>query len=252
MYEGPDMAIKLLNPLMIYHNYFLDDRYGNIAFAAEANINPYRWFNIYGQLLLDTLTAAYESEEFSESIPQANGYLLGFEGKIPAGPGYISGGFEWARSDPWLYLIEGQPDFIVERRFMSNYIGSRQLIHNTIGHQHAPDADVFFFHAGYSMFGVFQIGSDVTIINKGEITIDTPYRSDQEAIAMTAPTGIVKKKTTTHFYGEVSSFFLPGELLSEMFNIGTHLYWIHIKNDDHTTGNTVDDVQWVFSFSVKL
>lgn len=252
IYEGKGSDIKFLNPFMVYHNYFLDDRYGNIVFSAEVNINPFRWGNLYGQLLLDTLTAEYEAEEYGENIPQANGYLLGIEGKIPAGPGYISGGFEWARADPWLYLIEVQPDLIVKRRFMSNYIGSRKLISSAIGYQYAPDADVFFFHAGYNMFGAFQAGSDVTIIDKGEIQIDTPYRSDREAAAMKAPSGLSEKKIVTHFYGKVSSFFLPGKLLSEMFSIGTHLYWIHIKNFDHTAGNTLNDFQWVFSFSVKL
>lgn len=252
IFEGKNADFKYLNPFMIYHNYFLDDRYGNIAFSAELNINPYRWFNIYGQLLLDTLTAAYESDEFGENIPQANGYLLGIEMNFPAGPGYITGGFEWALSDPWLYLIEGQPDFIVQRRIMSNYIGSRQIVRDVLGYSHAPDSNVLFFHGGYTMFGAFNAGAEVTVIDRGEISIDTAYRSDEEAATLQAPSGTVQRKIVTSFYGEVSSFFLPGDLLSEMFTIGTHLYWVHLENTNHLAGQNLDDMQWVFSFSVKL
>jgi len=252
MFSGKYLEPRYLNPFMVYHNYMINDRYGNIVFSVEANINPYRWINLYGQLLLDTLTAAYEKERYSEAIPQANGYLLGAESDIPLGPGYLSAGFEWALADPWLYMIEGQPDYIVERRFLSNYLKDLEFIEKVLGYEYAPDARVLSFSAGYNVFGFFGINTEVKVIEKGEITIDTPYRSDEDAAALKAPSGRPEKKVVTHIQGELTPVFLPWDYVANMITLKTDLYFIHISNFEHMDGKIVNDVQWTLSLSVNL
>lgn len=252
MYGGKYAEFRYFNPFMIYHNYFINDRYGNIAFSAEININPYKWTNIYGQLLLDTLTAAFEKAHYSESIPQANGYLIGAETEIPLGPGYLHASYEWALADPWLYLIEGQPDYIVERRFLSNYSKDLELIRKPLGYPHAPDARVNSFQLAYRVFGAFGVESGVTVIENGTITVDTPYRDDPEAASRTAPSGTAEKKIITRIHGEIKPFFLPSEYLSDIFTLSTDLYFIHVSSYEHIGGSYIRDIQSILSLKVNL
>ncbi|RKX77084.1 MAG: hypothetical protein DRP87_10200 [Spirochaetes bacterium] len=254
MIGGKYSELRHLNPFMIYHNWMLNDRYSNIAFTMEANINPYRWINIYGQFLLDTVTSAFEKKEYpgSDKIPQANGYLFGAESKIPLGQGYLGLGIEFVHTDPWVYLMEGQPDYIVERRFLSNYLKSITLISKPLGYGYAPDANVFSLRAGYRVFGFFNLGAEARIIDKGEITADTPYRSDQEAAEMKTPSGVPQRKIVSHFHGGLNPVFLPWKFLAQMITFRTNLYWIHILNFKNVKGEILDDVQWTFSLSVKL
>jgi hypothetical protein len=244
MLSGKYLELRYLNPFMIYHGWMINDELGNVNLAVELEVNPYRWINIYGQWCADQLQAGYERRKYSiDDLPSAYGYLLGADFVYPLGKGYLSTNFEWVLTDPWFYLMEGQPDYIITRRVVSNFAG-RQLRSKPIGYALGPDCIVESLMARYRVYGRYSLQTDVTFVQKGEIAIDTDFQTGPEAARLRTPTGTVEYKTVWHLGAEVS----PWKWLSA----GMHFYWIHVLNYRHQWGSVADDIQWVPYVSVVL
>lgn len=246
MLEGKYPELRYLNPFMIYHGWMNNDRYGNININLELELNPYRWISIYGQWCGDQIQAAYERKKFpsASDLPTAYGYILGVDFRYPLGKGYLSANFEWVLTDPWLYLIEGQPDYIIRRRVRSNFLGRTELIKMPMGYEAGPDSMVYSLAAGYQVYGGFRVQTGFAYTQQGENTIDTPFQTGPEAIALSTPTGIPEHRLVWHIHGELE--------LWKYFTIGTRLYCVQIWNYNHETGRQISDIQWIPYVSMNL
>lgn len=238
---------RYLNPFMIYHNWFLNDRYANVNMGLELEFNPWRYINIYGQLCADQIQSNYEKNRYpaADAMPNAYGYLIGTEFSYPIWKGYLHGFIEWTKTDPWMYLIEGQPDYIVDRRVISNFLGEKKIRSLPLGYWTGPDTIVTSISAGYDVFGLFGVGIGLDYIIKGEIYQDTPFQSGPEAVALTTPTGDFPEKKTIL---SVKGYYTPFRFLT----VGSELFYINEINADHESGKILNDFQWIPFVSFEL
>ena len=247
MLESKYFQPRYLNPFMVYHNWFLNDRYGNINLGIELEVNPFRWFYLYGQFCADQIQSSYEKKRYAnaDSMPDAYGYILGIRGAYPVKTGYVQSHFEWVRTDPWFYLIEGQPDYIVERRIITNYLGKKVIISKPLGYWAGPDTMLFSWQASFSALNLFSLFVGAQYQVQGENTIYTPFESGEAAVSLKTPTGqFPQKKWVLSFGGEWNTW--------KYLTLGTEFYWVMINNYNHSDGEKFRDFQWIPRISVSL
>ncbi|MFP4383968.1 MAG: hypothetical protein ACLFSE_07950 [Spirochaetia bacterium] len=243
--RGEYFEFRYLNPLMVYHNWFLNDRDGNIIFSLEAEYTPWKYFSVYGQLCADTITSRYEKERYGAgAVPDAFGYIAGIRSSVPLGKGSLRSGFEWAYTDPWMYIAEGQPDFTLTRRFISNYLGRKMLIHLPLGYSLGPDGAVYDLFIQYASGFTWQITAALRIQRKGEIDLYTPLETGEEAVAMTSPTGIPETETVVSLSGE---YRFPLGITA-----GGGIFLQGIKNPGHEAGAYLLDLQFLLRIKYSL
>ncbi len=133
------------------------DEYANPIMSFEIEANPFRYINLYGQICFDQITSNFERENYASDAPNAWAYLLGIEGIIPLGPGYLETGYEWIYTDPWMYLQDYPRSLTVSRRILSNYLPGRIIVDKPMGFWGGPDS---IFHSvsagiGYMISFIF-------------------------------------------------------------------------------------------------
>jgi hypothetical protein len=246
MLEGKYLETRYLNPFMIYHGWMNNDRYGNININLEIELNPYRWISVYGQWCGDQIQAGYERKSFpgANDMPTAYGYILGTDFRYPLGEGYLWANFEWVLTDPWLYLIADQPDYIIRRRVRSNFLKTATLLEMPMGYEAGPDSMLYSLAAGYRVYGKYRVQSALVYVQQGENTIDTPFATGPDAIALSTPTGIPEHRLVWSLLGELQ--------LWRYLTLGTRIYWVEIWNFDHDPGARLRDIQWVPYLSLSL
>jgi hypothetical protein len=149
------------------------------------------------------------------------------------------------RADPWLYLIAGQPDYLVERRVLTNYLRRMMIRTRPLGYWTGPDAVVLAGSVGYTAYGSFDVGLDLLYLQKGEIGLDTEWQTGLEAVARRAPSGDTPERRLVL---TLAGSWSPWPFLT----VATELSWVHVLDHGQVAGERVDDVQWVPSISVRL
>lgn len=235
--------IRDFNFLALFHSWYEYER-SNGALEADLEITPYRWINIHGQFFLNEYQTKYEAN--TNSYPTALGYLGGVNGYYPVKTGYIKAGFEWAKTDPLLYnRYNPFLKFTTRRRIWSYYPPDGfEYIDKPLGYYLGPDSINYTINAGYTILDLFNIEFEYQNIEKGEMTINSPYLMSNDAKGLKTPSGIVETTNILHLH-------LDGTLLNS-FKIGTDLYYLFIDNFNHIDGGKSQDWQWVVSLSYKL
>ena len=247
VFGGRLPELRDLNPLMILHNWFhFDD--SNAIMSLEAELNPYRWISLYGQVVIDEFVTPYEKAVGSgDDRPGALGYILGGATFIPLGSGYLELGWEWARTDPWLYNRWHPLTRLTSRRhFYSNYLESMgwKFIDKALGYYTGPDSIVLSFRVGYGIPGLFDTLLEYRIVTRGEQTLDTPYVTEAWAHLLTTPTGTAEQSHIVRLHGDV-------ELLP-MLSLASDLYWVAIIDHNHSAGGLQLDFQVAASVQFRL
>jgi hypothetical protein len=107
MYQSADNTLDLaiLSPTAIFHNYYIRSN-ANSIISLEADYSPIKNFNIYGQAVVDEFALPGEPVPGVDNgaLPNGYGFMLGAKGSYSLGSGMLFGSFEWAKTDPYLYL----------------------------------------------------------------------------------------------------------------------------------------------------
>ncbi len=243
--EAPYPDLRFYNPLMVFHNWFLNDYHGNVILGVEGELTLTPWFYLYGQYALDQRTSAYERERYpSVAEPDSYGYIAGGEARVPAGPGYITARAEWVLTSPWLYLIGAQPTLIQQRKLISNYLGRKLIFTEPLGHPEGPDTIIYTGSAGYDVPGFGDVSLGLTYRIRGEKTIHSEYRTGEEAMALETPSGDTPEKT---WIVRLSAVVRPFSFLEA----GVDLSYLLSENDDNLSGERLEDFQAVLRLSVE-
>lgn len=248
VFESPNLQLRFFNPFMVFHNWFLNDHHGNIIFGIEADATVARGLAAYGQVAIDQLTSAYERERYGvDAYPQSYGILGGVRYRTQLGPGLLAVDAEYANTSPWMYIIEGQPSLTIDRRVLSNTLGSIYLITKPLGYRYGPDTMVVDLSARYRFVAGPSFRLGVHHRQTGEVSLDSPYETGPEAIAMRTPSGdspqkhtIVRLGADVHL-GDIHSSLWP-------FSVGTDVAFVGVRNRDNVAGADDRDVQvaiWV-------
>ncbi len=243
LFGGMYPQLRDFNYLALFHSWEEYER-TNGSLEVDLEINPYRYVNLYGQFYLMEYQTEYE--ENTNSYPTALGYLAGIEGFYPLFLGYLNIGTEWVRTDPLLYnRYNPFLKYIARRRIWSYYPPDGfNFVDKPLGYYLGPDVVTYSVYVGYSISDFFEVKFDYQRINKGEMTIDSPYLMSNEAKDLSTPTGVVE-------YYDIFHVALKANLLWG-FSVGTNLYYIDIDNFNHTEGNRATDWQWVVSVSYSV
>ncbi len=244
MMETPYPDMSFYNPLMVFHNWFFNDYHGNIIFGVDGELTLTPWFYLYGQYVLDQRTSKYERETYpSISEPDSYGYLAGAEAYIPAGPGYITGRAEWVMTSPWLYLIEGQPKIISQRKIISNYLRKKLILTESLGYLYGPDTIVYTINTGYDVPSLGEVTLGFTYRIRGEKRLDSEYETGEEAMALRTPSGENPEITFIAIFGVTIKPF-------SFLEAGADLGYLVSENDDNVPGARLEDFQAVLRVSV--
>jgi hypothetical protein len=204
------------NPLIVFHNEYLWE-YSSSLFSADLAITPMRFLSLHGAFVLNQLQTRFEQENFDSAIPNARGWNLGLRWAVPVGPGVGFGFFEYAQSDPWLYVREHPLiSFHWRRRALSNLLPGRPIYTEPLGFAYGPDTVVFALSAGFELVDTASAQIEARLIRAGEQTVNTPYQEGPAALALSTPSGTpersVELRATFAARTEIRALTLEGEL----------------------------------------
>lgn len=246
MIGGIRPDIRTLNPLLVYHNLFLESTggyslkdWGNAIISAELTVTPVRGFSAYGVFVMDQLQTSYEKDKWNAvTIPDAWGLQFGAEAALSAGEGYLAGSAEWVYTTPWLYVRENPlVSFSTRRLFIANSgAGRRPLTEKPIGYEAGPDTITASAALEYRVPGFYLGGLRYRYRLSGENTLSSPYAHSEANAAMRTPSGDTPEtKHVISLYGEITP--LPS------FTGGAELSYVHALDAAHVPGATVSDLQ---------
>ncbi|MFW6234867.1 MAG: hypothetical protein ACOC4I_05805 [Spirochaetota bacterium] len=244
MYGTRRGTLRLWNPLMIYHNLF-DWEHASAMLGVELNLRPSRYVNLYGEWGMNQFGTTFKRDAYdTEDIPDAFGFLLGGEVFAPAGPRFITGGAEFAYTNPW-YGVREHPytTWHWRRQTISNLLPGRPVVTKPIGYRFGPDTVLARIHGGYLEPGRRSAELSLSLRFRGENSIETPYARGIDAASARAASGDVIERS---FIGELSmseAFSFRGLPNSTDTSFRLSLAYLSIKNYDHRPGISVRDLQ---------
>ncbi|HBK57982.1 MAG TPA: hypothetical protein DDZ37_01180 [Spirochaetaceae bacterium] len=273
MYQSADntLDLRILNPAMIFHDYYIRGN-ANSILSAELNFTPIPYVNLYGQVVVDEFALPGEPMPGeSGALPAAFGYMAGAKGRYPFGKGMFFGFFEWARTDPYLYLRDGSSysqslgdpglNYVVALRMFSN-AGGISYTEEFMGYEYGGDAIVYNANLGYKQFGKWYVSANFFFMEHGTFDkwtcwtdvsdasddVSTPttiHVTDNNGDLDTSDRNAVAYTTIVGLKG--------GYTIMRNFDVYLEADYIYIKNPDNVSANApIRDFQLTASISYSL
>lgn len=231
MYQDTVMNLRFLNPIFIYHQYFISSR-SNSFLTIEGQVTPVRGLSLYGQLGIDDLRVIGESA----SRPNAIGIQGGIEYLLSRSSGNLLLWGEYTYTDPMLYQREGI-DYIVSFKVRPSHSGSED-VWEYLGYPAGSDAVCWAAGLRWDTFEAFSSSFTAEYLLKGETPLHADYPpEDTEAIS---PTGIPERSLVLTISADRD--FLLGRA-GRLGSIYTNLSWSSIWDRDHISSDAVSDLQ---------
>ncbi|GHU25352.1 hypothetical protein FACS1894164_14430 [Spirochaetia bacterium] len=177
---GENFNPTVFIPTMILHNLY-KGRTQNSLLAFEADYTVIPALNIYFQMAVDEFSLPGESVPTAneDSTSSAFAFMLGAKTSLPMGSGMLTGSFEFAITDPFLYLRDhggagtisaGRQEiglnFVVANRYRG--LGSDNIyVEDFLGYRHGGDAIVLNAKADYRQFGKWSAGVNLMYMIHG-------------------------------------------------------------------------------------
>jgi hypothetical protein len=251
MYQDTSLQFRYLNPMMIFHNWYQGGS-ANYFMTLEADYTPFPGVSLYGQFLGDQISFYFNRQGGSfTDVPPGMGYLAGIDLVKPWREGYLFGGAEWVKLDPYNYIDRSGINLWYERRVLSNYMGGHQyLVIQPLGYEKGPDSVTWYAEAGYRVPGRYEVRASGEYSLKGENSIVSLW-SDAEGEA---------EKITPSGDHPVSTLVLSlrGEMDASVIGLGwdsrfgTELSLIRVDNLNHQPDLDFWDIQLSAMFSYSF
>ncbi len=170
-------SIAQINPFGFMHNEYVA-RNGNSLLVFEANYTPFKGVNVYGQAAVDEFSGPGEGR----TNPSAFGILAGAKGTMILGKGILYGSFEFAKTDPFLY-IRGQHyeydtkgsgyGYDAKLRIIS---ANRMTVQSKfVTYTYGNDVIIFDGKINYEIPGSFKVGFEAMLMNHGSMNISSKW-----------------------------------------------------------------------------
>ncbi len=229
---------------MIYHNYYIADN-ANSLVTIELDYTPIKGLNIYGQIAIDEF--ALPGIEVVPGVdekarPSANGYMVGVKGDYPVKKGQLYGSFEWAFTNPYLYLRDGidtsSDDYgsyginyvVAIREIMAG--GGSYHDETFLGYKYGPDAMTLNLNVGYKRYGKWNVEGNIFYMLHGTHDKWTMWSHVAPETTASLPgyqTWLTEQHLTNN-YGDVDA--KSRDALSKTFVIGVKGGYTILKNFD--------------------
>ena len=271
------LDLRVFNPVMIYHNYYLKG-YANSILLLDFDFNIVRGVDMYAQFVLDDLAIPFVENDPSvpgSTSPNAIGAMLGMNLAFPREKGIWTGNFEFVYTSPFLYLrnhaLEGTSDksyglsFITGiREYGSEDNSNYNLVY--MGYRYGGDAIVLDMRLGYESYARWNAGFELFYMAHGTVDIYTRWREYEDGAGSgpSAPTDsypgtgtyhpdgdahLAGKNAVEHTIvvgGKVGHEFLPGVTVSTGLDLITVL-----NTGNRKEGGTTYDLQWTTGISYR-
>ena len=189
--KNGDFDLRIFNPMMLYHNYFVRSDANSIA-SVEIDVALAPFWNLYGQLAIDELSFGATERNLApaDRHPDGVAYMLGLAYAQPVDEGILFGSLEGVYTNPYLYLrsIDGdasQADtspgatgldslsFVVALRrwFPDKLIYDQDFI----GYRYGGDALVGNLEVGYKKYAFCSLSAHLFFMLHGEIDMNSPW-----------------------------------------------------------------------------
>lgn len=207
VYGGKYPDLRVFNPLIVYHNLYIKE-WSNSLMTIELDWVPSPGVYLYGQYAQDQLSTIFEKQTYGkDQEPNAMGYLMGLElqravGGSGANQGvessrkaWLRGGYEFVKTDPWLYIRETPyVSFFSTRRVHSEarktLLGKNYyFLHTPLGYLHGPDVVVNTFWLRYEVPDRYRLFLEYSLVLKGENQVTTRFLTGDAAWDLHTPSG---------------------------------------------------------------
>ncbi|MDR1317680.1 MAG: capsule assembly Wzi family protein [Spirochaetales bacterium] len=185
IYGGKYPDLRIFNPMLVYHNFYLKDNM-NSMMSLELDYVPLPGVLLYGQFAMDQLSTSFEQDVYGRDIePNAVGYMAGLEYRRAAGSGYISAGYEYVQTSPWLYIREHPlVSYLSTRRIHSearkDVLGDHNYFYlNTpLGYVYGSDVIINSFMVSYTAAFRWALYAEYRLMYIGENGINSAFNTD--------------------------------------------------------------------------
>ena len=274
MYQSLEnsLDLRILSPAAIFHNYYIRSN-ANSILALEVDVTPIKHLNIYGQMVIDEFALPGEpTAGVSGALPTSFGYMIGAQGNYPVMNGFVYGSFEWAQTDPYLYLRDNGDYGQDPGEYGINYVVAvreymrRGVLYDEdfLGYEYGGDAIVLNGQVGYKEFGKWHATANLFYMMHGTHDMWTLW--DQEdgtngTSEETTPT--TEHVTDNNLDSDVSDRdsventlvigLQGGYTIVPGFDVFTQFDYIHITNPGNVSTNAAQrDVQLTVGVSYEL
>ncbi len=196
-----NFSIAQINPFGFMHNEYIAGN-ANSLLVFEANYTPIRGVNVYAQAAVDEFSGPGEGR----TNPSAFGILAGAKGTMTLGKGILYGSFEFAKTDPFLYIrglhySEKREDyrgygFTAALRTIS--CDRITLQNKFVTYTYGNDVILFDGKINYEVPETFRVGFEAMFLQSGSMNGDSywgMYRNN-EALGDYSDAPDVKTPTT--------------------------------------------------------
>lgn len=250
VYQSSALDFRYLNPAMFFHDMFIRGN-SNSTLSFELSINPFKYLHVYANILLDEFPYPGEDQTLPSSHPNGFGQQYGIEGMYPISSGFMTGWFEYVKTDPYLYLRDNV-DYIVNRRIFNMDTGF-MVDRNFLGYEYGNDVIVVAGGFGYQIPNLLEASLSAFYMLHGENSMTTVWGTGPTHVDKKTPSGTVIEKTLkisahikAHPFGNATSRHLRN------LGVMTQLDYIQHWNKGNLTGIDTHDLQWIFGINWKL
>jgi hypothetical protein len=173
-----------LIPSLIMHNIYRFEEMNSLM-TFEADWTPMPLLNIYGQFAMDEFAMPGDDPitATTSNIPNAFGWMLGAQTAFPLFGHIFTGSFEFALTDPYLYLRSGGHGNQDNGTAGINYIVANRATfpvlyyEEFLGYRWGGDDIVLNAHAGYREFGAWSLEANILFMIHGAHDKWTTYQA---------------------------------------------------------------------------
>lgn len=277
--RGDAFDFRYLNPFLIYHNWFLSKN-ANSDMSLEFDWDILRGLNFYGMVYVDYLKTWFKDTLYNDPTPGSFAWQLGGEWNIPVeNNGWIVGGLEWVRTDPYFYLND-HINMVSTRRIVSNYTGrggkapGSKLYDTPFGYKYGPDTQTWFGQLAFKAETGWEASTSFQVLQKGQITLHTLHPLDPNSPEYVHP-AMYTGPADPAYIAEIAKYLdrstpsgpnpqtdliwtiggkVNGRLfnLSDGFDLNLNLVCDWINNKNHIAGLSVLEIQTILGVSWKF
>lgn len=279
MYQSLEnyLDLRILNPVMLFHDYYIRSN-ANSILGLELDFTPISGLNIYAQVAVDEFSLPGEDvpSATKSNFPVTFGYLAGVKGVMPVAGAIGYGSFEFAYTDPYLYLrystdTDQKPNSYGD--YGLNYVGAIREFTNKsgmrynsefIGYTHGNDAMVLNLNGGVKSYGKWNLSGNIFYMGHGTFDmftiysqvgggkqpiVTTPTDTGNDALGNYADANYKDRNAVSHTL--IAGLHGSYQITDSLKTFG-QLDYITIKNYQNIDGQKASDMQLTLGLSYTI
>ena len=213
MYQSEDnfIDLQILNPCMIYHNYYIRQN-ANSILSFEFDYTPINYLNIYAQIVIDEFALPGEPVpgKDNNALPDGKGFMLGAKTAFPLGDGIFHASVEGVKTDPYLYLRDNGNRDQKKGEYGINWVVAVRNFSEVgtfydeefLGYKYGGDAVVANLNAGFRSSSSWHVEGNVFFMLHGTHDKWTNWKYVSPDDPVDAPTSSHKNENNKDDYAQ--------------------------------------------------